>query len=126
MRDFIEGCYILWHHDIAFPLLHECLVKSYPDLHTLPSVEEGREWRENYIEYVNALRASDHVHGTDKRGNIEELRIWLLDRDALWGPPPHLSANGTPVPKRNFEQTVKFEQGSQVPRTSERPWCTIR
>ena len=46
MRNVIEGYYTLWQHDIAFPLLHERLVKLYPDLHTLPSVEEGRERRE--------------------------------------------------------------------------------
>ena len=48
MRNYWEGHFTLWHHDIAYPHLHSALRRLYPDLRTLPSVAEAEEWRKRY------------------------------------------------------------------------------
>eukprot|EP00973_Karenia_brevis_P031093 4289319-Karenia_brevis.AAC.1 len=93
MRNYLEGYYTLWHQDLAFPLMRESLATLYPDLHTLPSVDEGREWRAKYTEYVALLRSDEH---SGHRERIDELYTWLRKHDALWSPPPHLTKLGTP------------------------------
>ena len=45
MRNKFEGMYTRWHCDIGFRYLREKVAELYPDLRTLPSIEEALEWQ---------------------------------------------------------------------------------
>ena len=100
----MEGFYTKWHLDIGFPHLHSHLLRLYPDLTTLPTVEEALEYHLRWDAYVKRLRETPSAKRnkmTDSDLQIE--KEWFSQRDLAWSPPPHLCSWQTPVPARYFD-----------------------
>ena len=101
MRNKLEGMYTRWHRDLSFVHLRPKIAELYPDLSTLPRVEEVLVWHKLRNQYIEQLRAKT---GAVCPVEITQLRKRLLDTEKKWSPPPHLTAWKTPIPLRYFEQ----------------------
>ena len=105
MRNYWEGHFTRWHVDLGFVHLRPYLAKAYPELVTLPSVEDALDWQTAYDQLVQKLRSLPE-QGAARRvaeSEVARQRKWLDDKEWEWSPPPHKSSWKTPVPQRFYD-----------------------
>ena len=121
MRNKFEGMYTRWHFDIGFKYLRDKVAELYPDLRTLPSVEEALEWQSRYKDYVTLLKESDAGDVLTKKKNdaqITEVKQWLTTKEFAWSPPPHKCPWKSPIPLKYFHAATGTAKKWSLPKCS--------